>query len=183
MEKLDRVIAQLHPSLKKFLPRTSSYLMNLYSKEPTKSCQKIHHEYVKLILFSFCNYIQYDEDLTKAYEYAYDCLSQEEFLNKNYLGFIDGKLYDKTYSEDYLFSLIEDAVISFEIPFKNIQKTSPNEVGIFMNYLLKIINHISENTNINSELYCSEYLEQCFLHILKNNLEVYFEYQNSLKNK
>jgi len=183
MNEFDLTIAELYPTMKKYLPRLSSYLMNLYFKTPTKSCQKIHHEYVSLMLFSFCNYFRHDEDFTKAYNYAHENLSQEDFLNKNYLSFIDGKLYDKTYSSDYLYSLIEDAVISFELPFKEIQKTSPKEMEIFLKYTSKAITHISNNTNINGDLYCAEYLEQCFLHMLRNNLEVYFEYKDSLNNK
>lgn len=182
MKEFDSTIAELYPTVKKYLPRLSSYLMNLYSTEPTKTCQKTHHQYVGLMLFSFCNYFRYDEDLTKAYNYAHENLSQEEFFNKNYLSFIDGKLYDKTYSPDYLSSLIEDAVISFELPFREIQKTSPDEMDTFMNYLLKVSDHICKNTDINGELYCAEYLEQCFLHMLKDNLEIYFEYKDSLTN-
>lgn len=183
MKEFDLTIAELYPTMKKYLPRLSSYLMNLYFKEPTKSCQKIHHQYVGLILFSFCNYFRYDEDLTKAYNYAYENLSQEDFLNKNYLSFIDGKLYDKTYSPDYLSSLIEDAVICFELPFKEIEKSSPGQMDSTMEYILKAVSYVSKNTNINGELTCAEYIEQCFLHMLKNNLEIYFEYKDSLRNK
>ena len=183
MIDFDRIIADMFPTMKKYLPRTSSYLMNLYSTTPTRSCQKIHHQYVGLILFAFCNYMQYEEDLTAAYNYAHEKLSQEEFLNKNYLSFTDGKLYDKTYSESYLYSLIEDAVICFEIPLRDIAKTSPNEAEILMDYLIKITDHITKKTDINSELYCAEYLEQCFLKLLRNNLELYFEYKHSLNNK
>ena len=183
MKELDYTIAELYPTIKKYLPRISSYLMNLYSSEPKATCQQIHHQYVGFMLFAFCNYFRYDIDFTKAYNYAHENLSQEEFNNKLYLSFIDVKLYDNTYSFEYLSSLIEDAVISFELPFKDIQKTSPGKMDTYMEYLLKAINHISENTDINSELYCAEYLEQCFLHMLKNNLEVYFEYKDSLNNK
>jgi len=183
MKESDYTIAEMYPTMKKYLPRLSSFLMNLYSIEPQKECQRTLHKYIKLILFSFCNYFRYDEDLTAAHNYAYKCLSQEEFLNKDYLSFIDGKLYDKTYSEDYLSSLIEDAVISFELPFKEIQIISPKQTNNFMKYLLKVINEISKNTNINENLYCSEYLEFCFLHMLKNDLDLYFEYQDSLNNK
>ena len=83
MENFDKVIAEMYPTMKKYLPRLSSYLMNLYSKNPTKTCQKIHHHYVGLMLFSFCNYFKYDEDLTKAFNYAYENLSQEDFINKS----------------------------------------------------------------------------------------------------
>lgn len=183
MKDFDRIIADMFPTMKKYLPRTSSYLMNLYADTPTKACQKIHHQYVGLMLFSFCNYFQYDEDLNKAYNYAYENLSQEEFTNKSYLSFIDGKLYDKTYSSDYLYSLIEDAVICFEIPLQDIAKTSPQEIEIFINYLIKVSNYIEKNTDINGEITCAEYLEQCFLKLLKNNLEIYIEYQNCLNNR
>ncbi len=183
MSNFDRTIADMYPTLKKFLPRTSSYLMGLYANNPKEQCKKIIHQYVGLILFSLCNYFKYDEDFTKAYAYAHQSLSNEDFLKKSYLDFTDGKLYDKTYSEEYLYSLIEDAVISFEIPLKEIQKTSPQEMDIFMKYLLKSINHIIKNTDINSKLCCAEYLEQCFITALKNNLEIYFEYQDSLQNK
>lgn len=183
MKEFDRVIADMYPTMQKYFPRLSTCLMNLYLKEPKAECQKIHHEYVNLILFSFCNFLRYEEDMTAAYNYAHENLSNEEFLNKSYLGFINGKLYDKKYSEDYLYSTIEDAVISFEVPLKELQRTSPKEIDIFMSYLLKLINQISKATDINSELYCNEYLEQCFLHVLKNNLETYFEYQDSLNNR
>lgn len=183
MNDFDRVIADLYPTMQKYFPRLSAYLMNLYATEPVKSCQKIHHQYVGLILFSFCNYLRYEKDLTHAFNYAFENLSKEEFLNKSYLGFKDGNLYDKKYSETYLYSLISDAVISFEIPLRKIQKTSKKKMDIFIDYLIKIINHISKHTDINSNLYCAEYLEQCFLYALRNNLEIYYEYQDSLKNK
>ena len=113
MKELDFTIRDLYPTMKQYLPRFSSYLMDLYSTVPQKACQKVHHQYVGLMLFSFCNYFRYDEDFAKAYNYAHENLSQEEFFNKNYLSFIDGKLYDKTYSPEYISSLIEDAVICF----------------------------------------------------------------------
>ena len=183
MKEIDLTIAEMYPTMKDYLPRLSSYLMNLYSDKPEKACQKTLHQYASLILFSFCNYFRYDEDLANAYNYAYENLSQEEFVNRNYLSFIDGKLYDKTYSMEYISSLIEDAAICFEIPFAEIQERSPGKMDMFMTYIINTINHIYKNTDINSELYLNEYLEQCFLIALKNNLEIYFEYKDSLTNK
>ena len=83
MYELDKTIAEMYPTMKTYLPRLSSYLMNLYLDEPQKQCQKHLHQYVKLILFTFSNFLRYEEDLSAAHNYAYECLSQEEFLKKN----------------------------------------------------------------------------------------------------
>lgn len=183
MSKLDTVIAEMYPIAKKYFPRLSSFLMLLYADSPKKNSQKMHREYISLILFSFCNFMKYDQSMAKAFDYAYENLSQEDFLKKNYLGFLDGKLYDKTYSEKYLYSLIEDSAISFQTPLNELKKTSPEEVDVFMKYLLQVIDHVTSKTNVNGDIYCSEYLEQCFLFALRNNLEIYFEYEDSLNNK
>ena len=182
MNKYDSIIADMYPTMKKYLPRLSSYLMDLYSTEPTRSCERFNHLYVGLILYSFCNFFKYDAELSKAYNYAHENLSQEEFTNKCYLSFTDGKLYDKTYNPMYLYSLIDDAAISFNLPLIEIEQEKPEETEIFIGFIIRIINHLSSKTDLNSDLYCAEYLEQCFLTSLKKNLEIYFEYKDSLKN-
>ena len=183
MKEFDKMIAEMYPTMKEYLPRLSSYLMNLHMDEPTKDCQKVLQIYANLIMVSFCNYFKYQDYLTIAYDYAKKSLSNEEFANKNYLKFIDGKLYDKTYSPEYLNSLLLDAAISFDIPIIDNIASSPETMINYVEYLINIINHIQKKTNINSELYLTEYLEQCFLNFVKSNLETYIEYEDSLQNK
>ena len=183
MNKFDKLIADLYPTMKQLLPRLSSYLMDLYSTEPTRSCEKVNHLYVGLVLYSFCNFFTYDAEFSKAHTYAYENLSQEEFTNKSYLSFIDGKLYDKSYNEMYLYSLIDDAAISFELPLIEMKQIKPEEAEILIGYIIRIINYLSSKTDLNSDLYCAEFLEQCFLNSVKKNLELYFEYNDSLQNR
>ena len=183
MKQLDEVIAEMYPTMKKYLPRLSSFLMGMYAADHKMACQKIHHQYISIILFSFCNFLKYQEALTEAYNYAYENLSNEDFKNKPYLKFVDGKLYDKMYDEFYFYTLIESAEISYESQIKSLKPVLKKNMDTLIDYLDKVTSYVINETDINGELTCAEYIEQCFIHSLANTLELYTDYENSINDK
>lgn len=171
MKSFNEVIAENYPTVKKYFPRLSSYLMtHIMNDQKTDKHTTSFIDKSENLMLVLCNFILYDNDLKNLYNYALSKLTSEDVLNKNYYDFIDGKLYDKDLSTDFLTSQIEDSVIYLEAILDSMKKKCP-ELANVSSHLNICAKHIIKHTDANSDLYLCEYLELSFLYIYTNLYE------------
>lgn len=164
--------------LKEYFPRLSNYLMSHLMDSPKNVKHQKFQKNSEYLLFVLSNFIMAETNLKDIYAYANEKLVNTDVLNKSYLSFVDGRLYDSDYSSNYVIGEIQYSVMYLEILLSNLQSSLKNKGIDIIKHLNLCTKKVVDDTDINSDLYLNEYLEQSFLNILLNTLDDIFELSN-----
>jgi len=169
---INQVISNNYQEAQNYFPRLSKYLMNILANtKPEKVCQVVNYRNVEMFLYYLCAVIEAKSTYTDAFNYLQSQLTDEELINKNYLDFKDGYLYDKHFNQNYFLATIQESAVDLVMFFLEVEQGSVFDFDIFKNSVNKILTNQLKNSNIQEDIYSNEYIELTYMQNVLNALE------------